>query len=121
MDERKALKRAYKEAPVQAGIWLIRNRQDGKVLLGSALNLPSRLNRIRFELSTGSHECKDLQADWKRLGAEAFSIEAAEALKKPDDNPFFDVPGALADMEAAWRSKLKPWGAQGYHQPPAGT
>jgi len=111
---RKDLVRACKEAPVQAGLWLIRNLRNGKVLLGAAANVPSRLNRHRFALQTRSHECRELQADWDALGPDAFLFECAELLKRPEDNPFFDVAGALKDMEAAWIQRWEGQGGTGY-------
>lgn len=112
---RKDLRRAHKESPVVAGIWIIRNLRNSKILLGSALNLPSRLNRHRFELQAGSHPCAALQADWKALGPDAFVLEEAQRLKVPEDEPFLDVPKALADLEDLWLRRLRPFGTRGYH------
>jgi hypothetical protein len=113
--DRKELKRAYKEAPVEAGIWLIRNLKSGKILLGSALNLDSRLNRHQFALAMKKHECKELQADWDQAGVEQFSFERAEVLEKPTDNAYFDVPGELKRLETLWLQNLRPYGDKGYH------
>jgi hypothetical protein len=115
---RKDLKRAYKETPEQAGIWLIRNLKNGKVLLGESINLGGRINRHRFVLNTGKHECKELQTDWNNLGPQNFSFEEAELLKKPDDNPYFDLYGELKRLEKSWLDKLQPYGEKGYHSAP---
>lgn len=58
-----------------AGIYLVKNLETGRVLLGSSLNLHGPLNRHRAELKFGSHRCKALQADWDRLGEKAFAFE----------------------------------------------
>ena len=112
---RKDLKRTYKEAPMEAGVWLIRNLQNGKVLLGESVNLDGRINRHRFTLNTQKHECPGLQADWNSQGPDHFSFEKAELLKVPDDNPYFDTYGELKRLEKAWLDKLKPYGEKGYH------
>ena len=110
------IKRAYKEAPVQAGVLLIRNLKNGKVLVSSGINAQGRLNRHRFELGVGSHECAALQADWDALGEQAFAFELAEALKPPEPaNPFFDSVAALKALERAWVEKLQPFGERGYN------
>jgi hypothetical protein len=112
---RKDLKRAYKEAPDEAGIWLIRNLKNGKVLLGETLNLTARLNRHRFILALRKHDCSELQSDWDHQAGEGFSFEKAELLKKPEGDGFFDVQGELKQLEKAWLDKLKPYGEKGYH------
>jgi hypothetical protein len=115
---RKDLKRAYKETEVQAGIWIVRNLKNGKILLGAAENIGSRLSRHRFALETRRHECSDLQLDWDREGGESFSFEMGEVLEKPKDNVFFDIPGELKKMEKVYLEKLKPYGERGYHEGP---
>jgi hypothetical protein len=52
---RSELKRGYKEKPPAMGVFAVRNLPQGKVLVGSSLNLPGALNRLRFELSLGGH------------------------------------------------------------------
>jgi hypothetical protein len=118
MPSRKDLIRAYKEQPTVGGLWLIRNLRNGKVLLGTALNLNARVNRHRFELNLGRHDCAELQADYKALGPEAFSIEAAEQMKVPEDDPLFEPREGLTKMERAWMEKLRPFGDKGYHEAP---
>ena len=83
---RSELKRAYREKPPDMGVFAVRNLPQGKVLLGTSLNLPGALNRLRFELTQGVHrKFPALQEDWNRLGAEAFSFEVLDVLEPPEE------------------------------------
>ena len=111
------LRRAYKEAPRQAGIFQIRNTTTGKILLGSSTNLHGPLNKHRFMLSIDKHDNAALQNDWNQLGAAAFAFEILEIVE-PSDDPNFSVEDELTLLEEIWRDKLQPFGTQGYNQGP---
>jgi hypothetical protein len=114
MESKSDLKRQYKETSNQAGIFLITNTTNGKVLLGSSTNLHGPLNKHRFMLSTGSHLNRALQADWNELGPEAFKFEIVEIIK-PKDDPGFRLEAALAECEVAWLAKTQAVGDRGYN------
>ena len=114
-DDVKELKRQYKEAPREAGVFRITNTANGKIYLGSSLNLHGPLNKHRFVLSIGSHINKALQADWNRFGADAFAFEIVENVK-PSDNPAFNVEDELELLEQIWIEKEEPFGERGYNE-----
>ena len=115
VESRAELKRAYKETPPETGVFVITNTKNGKVYLGSSLNLRGPLNRHRFMLNHGSNWVKGLQADWKLFGADAFTFEVVELVKRTED-PDFDVNEALQKLERAWLEKLQPIGERGYNK-----
>jgi hypothetical protein len=114
-DDRRELKRAYKERSKPAGVFQIKNTANGKVLLGSSLNLEGALNGHRFMLSIGSHLNQNLQKDWKECGAAHFVFEILEVVKVTDD-PGFDLSDELALLEQFWLDRLEPFGDRGYNQ-----
>ena len=114
MTSRKELKQSYAERPKEAGIFQIKNTVNGKVLLGSSLNLNGPLNSHRFMLSTGHHRNKALQAEWNEYGADAFVFEILEVVKVTDD-PYFKVEDELTLLEEIWLEKLQPFGERGYN------
>jgi len=116
MKTKAELKREYKEAPKQAGVFKIQNKINGKILLGSSLNLHGPLNRYRFELQTGVHAHEDLQKDWDRHGADNFLFEIVETVKLKDD-PNFNLADELTLLEQIWLEKLQPYGEKGYMVP----
>lgn len=114
---RAELKRAYKEKPPPMGVFAVRNRANGKVLVGSSINVPGALNRIRFELTTGLGRFPALLEDWKRYGADSFSFEVLDVLP-PTDEPREDPKEELRVLEALWLERLNPYGDAGYNEPP---
>lgn len=113
MNRRKELQEQAKEVKIEAGVYQIRNEQNGKVFLDSTPNLKT-MNGQKFMLQMGTHLNRSLQAEWNEYGESAFTIEVVEKLKK-QDNPFFDTKDGLAKLLQAWMEKLQPYGEQGYH------
>jgi len=111
------LKRTYKEKPPPMGVYAIRNRANGKVLVGTSLNLPGFLNRARFQLELGGHPHPALQADWQRYGVDSFSFEVLDKLP-PSEEPREALRAELEVLEALWLERLKPYGEAGYNTPP---
>ncbi|WP_408888080.1 GIY-YIG nuclease family protein [Myxococcus faecalis] len=114
---RSDLKREYKENPPEMGVFAVRNHANGKVLVGSALNVPGMLNRIRFELTMNMPRIPALLEDWKRHGAEKFTFEVLDVLEPPKE-PGVDLNEELRVLENLWLDRLKPYGDAGYNAPP---
>jgi group I intron endonuclease len=104
---RKELNREYVERLKPAGIYQVKNRVNGKMLLGSSLNLEGPLNRHKFMLKIGSHTNKVLQNDWNEFGSDAFVFEILEEVKMKDD-PNFNLQDELTLLEMMWLEKLQP-------------
>ena len=104
---RKELNREYAGRVKPAGIYQVRNTANGKMLLGSSLNLKGPLNRHKFMLKIGSHTNKTLQKDWNELGADIFVFEILEEVKMKDD-PNFNLQDELTLLEMIWLEKLQP-------------
>jgi group I intron endonuclease len=114
MNKRSIVKRQYKDAPKQAGIYTITNTANGKILLGSSKNLHGPLNRHKFMLAHGSHWNKALQDDWRKFGAEAFKFEVVEVIE-PKDDPNFNLDDELTLLEQIWIEKTNPF-EKGYNE-----
>jgi hypothetical protein len=67
-----------------AGVYAIRNRLSGDAYVGSSRDIGRRFAEHRFRLEAGLHRAAGLQADWRRLGADAFEWRVLRALA-PDD------------------------------------
>ena len=111
---RQDLKREYKERKKPAGVFLVRNTANGKVLLGSSLNLEGSLNKHRFMLTMGSHINTRLQQDWKTYGPDHFVFEILEVVRVKDE-PGFSVEDELTLLEQIWIEALQPFGEKGYN------
>ena len=111
---REELKREYKERPKAAGVFQVKNSSNGKILLGSSLNLEGPLNSHKFMLSIGRHRNEALQKDWNSFGEKAFAFEILEVVKVKDD-PNFNLEDELTLLEQIWLEKLQPYGERGYN------
>ncbi|MBK9925649.1 MAG: GIY-YIG nuclease family protein [Anaerolineales bacterium] len=114
MKSRKDIHREYKERVKPSGIFQVKNMGNGKVLLGSSLNLEGSLNKHRFMLKIGSHTNKVLQKDWNEFGADQFVFEILEEVKVVD-SPNFNLSDELTLLEQIWLEKLEPVGERGYN------
>ena len=109
--------REYKDTPRPMGIYQIKNKVNGKILIGSSVNLPAMLNRSKAELKMGSYRNIVLQKEWQQFGSENFEFKELEILE-PADDPTCDPAEDLHVLEALWIEKLSPFGDKGYNKPP---
>ena len=114
MISKKDIKRGYKERKKPAGIFQVRNTVNGKVLLGSSLNLDGLLNSQKFKLSIGGHRNKVLQKEWNEYGPDKFVFEIVEVVQDNGD-PDFSLNDELTFLEQVWLEKLQPFSEQGYN------
>jgi hypothetical protein len=114
IQRRKEINREYQERVKPSGVFQVRNLVNGKVLLGSSLNLEGPLNKHRFMLRINGHPNKELQKDWNDLGPEQFSFEILETVHI-SDNPNFNLKDELTLLEEIWLEKLQPFGERGYN------
>ena len=114
-DRRKELKLAYKLNPPPMGVYQIKNNFNGKIFIGSSMNLPGKNNSFRFQLTANSHPIKAMQADWNLYGVDAFTFETIETIKSAEI-PEEEWRKAVADLEDKWLAKLQPYGEKGYNK-----
>jgi group I intron endonuclease len=100
MDRKKEMKQIYKEIPIEAGIYQIKNTKNQKIFIGSTKNLKT-LNGVKFMLDTGNNTNKKLQKEWKQYGMDAFEFEVLEILKKKETGYFIEKD-ELRKLEEKW-------------------
>ena len=114
-DYKKKIKQDYKNRPPEAGVFQIKNLQNGKVFVRGHMNLRAALNRFPMELKMGVMRNAQLQADYNAIGADQFSYEVLERLE-PKDDPNYNYKDDLQALEESWLEKLQPYGEQGYNK-----
>lgn len=62
-------------ASVKSGIYIIRNMANGKIYIGSAVNVNARWGHHRCYLKQGNHQNKHLQNAWYKYGPEQFEFK----------------------------------------------
>jgi group I intron endonuclease len=114
MKSKQDIKREYKERKKPAGVFQVKNTANGKVLLGSSLNLEGPLNAHQFMLTIGRHRNEALQKEWNEYGKDKFVFEILEEVKVKND-PNFNFEDELTLLEQIWIEKLQPFGERGYN------
>ena len=115
MIDKKELKKSYKQTLTPMGVYQIKNLVNGKIFIGSAKNIPGRINRHKFELKFGSEGIKELLDDYKKYGEENFSFEILDQLK-PKDDPLYNYSEDIKVLEELWIEKLQPFDERGYNE-----
>lgn len=91
------MKHDFSHGKGKCGIYAIRNTINGKVYVGSALDIRTRWYSHRCCLNKGTHGNQHLQWAWKKYGAEAFCFDVLEEESDPDQ---------LLLREAHWIDEL---------------
>ncbi len=115
MTDRSKIKKEFKQTLTPMGIFQIKNKCNGKVFIGKAMNLLGIMRRHQFELKMGSHRNVDMQRDWQEMGEEQFSFEILDQLT-PKEDPSYRHEDDLATLEDMWLEKLQPYGEKGYNK-----
>jgi hypothetical protein len=115
MQNKKKLKEEYKRTLPKMGIYRVKNLVNGKIFIGSGLNVNGKLNSIKFQLEHGSYVVHDLQNDFNLQGKEDFSFDVIDYLE-PKEEPGYDYSGDLKVLEKLWLEKLQPYGEKGYNK-----
>lgn len=83
MKSKKDINKEYKEREKPAGVFQVKNSVNGKLLLGSSLNLEGPLNGHKFTLTIGGHRNKVLQQEWNDYGPDScFRVSAILVIAK---------------------------------------
>ncbi|NLI76147.1 MAG: metalloregulator ArsR/SmtB family transcription factor [Candidatus Riflebacteria bacterium] len=115
MDRKRALKQAYREMVIPAGVFQIRNLRNGRILLGGSMNLNAAFNKHRLQLNWGKHRNAALQKDWNECGESAFEFTILETITPPEDGRQI-TQDDVRDREKHWLKELQPYGDKGYHE-----
>lgn len=115
MTDRKQLRREYKDTIQPMGVFQIRNLINGKIFIGSSLNLRAVKNRFEFQPDIGWHISSDLKNDFMKYGNDNFILEVIDELE-PGNDPSVDYRDDLAELEQIWIDKLQPFGEKGYNK-----
>ena len=113
---KKELINEYKQQKQPMGVFCIRNTVNGKVFIGSSMNVPAMWNRLRLQLDTGSHPSVDLQNDWKTFGENAFVYETLSELKHKENEDGVDYYAELKLLESMCIEETQPFGERGYNR-----
>lgn len=102
-------------AEYQCGIYIIRNKENGKVYIGQAsANIAHRWRQHRHDLRRGAHKNAHLQSAWDKYGEKVFEFQILEIIGNCD-------PVLLAERESYWIGRMVQDGFAIYNITPAGV
>ena len=103
---RKELIENFKQRKKIGGVYTLKCAQVDGVYLGGTINLSGIKNRFEFSKMTDSciHSC--MSADWKKYGAQSFSIEVLEELEMSDTQTDKEFEEEVELMRNLWIEKL---------------
>jgi len=114
MKSNKELKDDYKQKKFKIGVFQIRNTVNGKVFVGSSLNLDAIWNRINSELRFDGHRNEQLQKEWKAFGEEKFQFEILAEIGQ-EENDRTDYESEVKKLEAMFIEEIQPFAEKGYN------
>jgi hypothetical protein len=115
MIDKKKLKEDYKNIVPEKGVFVIRNKNNGRVFLGSSMNLKNKFVTAKMMLNMGNFVNTPLQSDWTKFGEDSFEYEILETLKVFDDINY-NYSEDLEILEMIWIDKFKPFTENCYNK-----
>lgn len=82
MNRRKEIINDYKKRKLSGGVYIVKNTQNGRYLIGHAANLQSVQNRFQFAQTTGMVFDPRMKKDWETAGPQAFTFDILEELEQ---------------------------------------
>jgi len=111
---RSMIKRMYKQRNPEMGIYQIRNTVNGRIYVGSAVNLEGTRTSRMFQLRMGKVVfSRELQKDLDQFGAGSFEFSVLEVLDAAQAGEAGER--SLAALHLSWQEKLQPFGERGYN------
>jgi hypothetical protein len=115
MLNKKQIIKDYKQQKQPTGIYIVLNKVDKKVFIGTSKNLPAALRRFEFTLSMGSFPYQDLIDDYKKHGKDNFEIKVLDELEFKNETEQ-EIDKELIALEELWIEKLKQEGFGFYNK-----
>ena len=115
MKTRKELKEEYKQMTFKMGVFQIKNNINGKIFIGSSLDLKAIWYAQKLQLDMGMHQNSELQKDWKEFGSENFSYEILDEINQTEDKPI-DYKKEIKTLEDMIIDDLQPFEENGYNK-----
>ncbi len=102
---------SHADPTTQSGVYQIRCLVNGKVYIGSAVDINHRWGVHRSDISTQTHHSRYLQRSWKKYGANQFVFEILELVPPTKEE--------LIAAEQAWLDRIRPFDPEiGYNTSP---
>ncbi len=95
---KKEMRQAYREKPVEGGVYAIINDKTGTRMLFATAELQGSLNRFDFFVQQNMPPHPLLKQEWEKEGPAAFRIEIVEKLTKKPEQTEQEFKQELEDL-----------------------
>lgn len=92
------LKEKAKNYPITMGVLAVTNIITRKQFIQGSINVEALRNKIKFSLRIGQYPQRQLQADWKEYGENAFVFECI-CIVESQNNPYINYRQEVAKAE----------------------
>lgn len=103
---KKDLKDRYKNREVIGGVYRIICNESGNFWLKSCVDMQSAKNRFTFSVNMNTFPEAGMLEDWKKFGADSFSLEVLEEIKKKETQSDKEFSDDVDLMFEIWTEKL---------------
>jgi hypothetical protein len=100
------MKAQYKERKKIGGVYIVKNKENGKAIIEAAQDLHGAINRFNFSQRTNCCVYLRMQSDWAKYGCEAFEMEVLEELEMDEKKSEKDFKEDLKALKELWAEKL---------------
>ena len=115
MIDKKQITKDYKQQKQPAGIYVVHNKIDNKMYIGTSKNLPAVVRRFEFTLQMDRFPYQDLIDDYKKVGKENFEIKILNELELKNETDK-EIDTELNELEKLWIEKLTGDGVRFYNK-----
>lgn len=115
MKTKKELKEQYKQLKFKMGVYQLRNTVNGKILIGSSMNMDAIWNRLKAQLKFNAATNPALQSEWQTLGEDAFRFEILAEIKEKEGETI-DYGKEIKELEQMYIEEFQPFGDKGYNR-----
>lgn len=105
-EDKKKIISEYKQRDEVGGVIAVKNNATGKVLLEATCNIDGYKNRFEFSKKMGSAVTLKLAQDCKTYGADAFSLEVLETIKKGENQTPKEFNDDVKLLKELWQEKF---------------
>jgi hypothetical protein len=108
-DRRRELGEVYRLRITEAGVYMLRNTDTGRILIASSRDLAGVRNKIELGRANRSASVLDqrMVGDARTHGMASIELVVLDLIDLRPEMTLAEVTADLASLEALWREKLK--------------
>lgn len=91
---------------VKSGVYIIKNIVNGKIYIGSSVNVFKRWTQHRYKLNKGNHANKHLQRAWNKYGISEFEFSILELINNPSKEILIELEQKYLDEHKSFNKDV---------------